>query len=118
MPYPGREAFWYFLHPEDCGTSSELQNKLPVRTNGALETQCRAFGVFVEQRYSAWAILLPTVLIILVTIGSTTWFIPAWLLDHPGDLQNATVPFTMTVTLMSTLVNILVSLFLFRITNS
>jgi uncharacterized membrane protein YidH (DUF202 family) len=94
-----------------------LQEKLPVRIKGALETQCRAFGIFVEEQYSAWAIVIPTLLVMALSIGASLWFLPVWLESHQDDMQNASIPVTLAVALATVFVNLLVSLILFRMTN-
>lgn len=117
-PYPGHEVCWYFLHPEDCGTSKELKEMLPVRIKGSNITRCTAFGIYVEERYTFWVVFVPAVVIVVITLGSTLWFLPVWLKEHPTDLQNATIPVMLAVSVVSIVSNIMVSLFVVRITNA
>jgi hypothetical protein len=117
VPYPSREVWHYFMHPADCGTSRELNKMLPVRVEDATTSRIRAFGIHIEERYSALAIFIPASVMVLLTLGSTLWFIPAWLKNHSGDLQNATVPVIVAFTVVGSLVQLSVSLLIFRWTS-
>ncbi|KAF4996921.1 hypothetical protein FDECE_12244 [Fusarium decemcellulare] len=118
VPYPSRELWHYFMHPEDCGTSTEMNQMLPIRVSDAIPHRIRAFGIHIEERYSVLTIFLPAFLMILLTFLATLWFIPAWLKNHPHDLQNATVPITLTFTVIGCFIQLLVSLLLFRWTST
>lgn len=90
--YPSNEVWHYFSHPSDCGTSDALNRVLPVRVKETLDSHARAFGIYIEERYSVWAIFLPACVAIGITLAATLWFVPQWLSTHPDDLQGATVP--------------------------
>ena len=110
LPFPTREIFWYFLHPEDCGTSSSLNQMLPVRLGDDLVTHGRAFGIYFEELYSLWAIFIPVVVLSSLLLGATLWFIRG----HTDDLQTAIVPFTVASSIGTLVINVAVSLLLFR----
>ncbi|CAM1501956.1 Fc.00g039400.m01.CDS01 [Cosmosporella sp. VM-42] len=110
LPFPAREICWYFLHPQDCGTSSALNEMLPVRVRSGLATHRRAFGIYIEQRYSVWAIFVPVVVLSAMLLGATLWFVKS----HTDDLQTAIVPFTVASSIATLVVNVAVSLLLFR----
>ncbi|CAI6282786.1 unnamed protein product [Periconia digitata] len=116
--YPGGEVCFFFHNPSECGTSSILKETLPVRTTGPIKTRCRAFGIYVEERYSFWALVVLALAMVIFTLGVTMWFVPEWLRDHPGDLQNATVPVMLAVSVVSIFSNLLVSLFVVRMSSS
>jgi len=116
-PFPSHEVWHYFMHPEDCGTSTDLKEMLPTRFKGPIVSRSRAFGVHIEERYSALAIFIPAALMFLLTLGATLWFIPPWLKEHPDDLQNATVPIMVAFTVGGFFIQLVVSLLIFRWTN-
>jgi hypothetical protein len=101
------------MHPADCGTSTDLNKMLPIRIKDAT-SRIRAFGIHIEERYSVLAIFIPAFIMVLLTLGATLWFIPPWLNDHPGDLQNATVPVMVAFTVVGFFVQFFVSLLIFR----
>lgn len=106
---------WYFLqHPDECGTSRLLNDTLPVRRHGTTGSRFTAWGLYIEQRHSVLAIFIPTLAMIVATLSATLWFVKPWLEDHPGDLQNATVPVIVAVTTLSMLLQLLTSLLVFR----
>lgn len=110
LPFPDREICWYFLHPEDCGTSSSLNQMLPARVGDDLVTHRRAFGIYIEELYSLWAIFIPVLLLSSMLLGATLWFIKG----HTDDLQTAIVPFTVASSIGTLVINVSVSLLLFR----
>lgn len=105
------------MHPEDCGTSTEFQEMLPTRSKGPIVSGSRAFGVHIEERYSALAIFIPAAFMFLLTLVPTLCFIPSWLKEHPDDLQNATVPIMVAFTVAGGFIQLVVSLLIFRWTN-
>lgn len=113
-PYPSNEVWHFFQNPADCGTSTYLTEILPVRMQCGLGSRARAFGIHIEEAYSIWAIVVPSCIVVLVTLGATLWFAPLWLHTHPDDLQNATVPITAVFTIVGSLLQIVVSLIMFR----
>ncbi|KAM5363807.1 hypothetical protein ACJZ2D_011841 [Fusarium nematophilum] len=108
------EAWFFFNNPDECCNSRELNHALPVRLNDTSDSRITAWGVHIEQRHSVLTIFIPTIALTLVTLAGTFWFIPQWLKDHPGDLQNATVPVTLGFTVIQFLIQLLVSLLIFR----
>ncbi|KAJ2999064.1 hypothetical protein NUW58_g123 [Xylaria curta] len=112
--YPSNEVWYYFRNPDDCGTSTDLNQILSVRIQGRLGSRARAFGIHIEEAYSVWAILVPSFVVVSVTLAATAWFIPLWLSTHPGDLQNATVPITVVFTVVGSLLQVVISLVIFR----
>jgi hypothetical protein len=101
------------MRPADCGTSTDLNKMLPVRIKDAA-TRTRAFGVHIDERYSVLTIFVPALVMVLLTLGATLWFIPLWLSNHPGDLQNATVPVVLSFTVVGFFVQFFASLLIFR----
>ena len=85
-----------------------------MRTKGTIASRARAFGIHVEEAYSIWAILIPSCVVVLATLGATLWFVPHWLRGHPDDLQNATIPVQVVFTVFGSLVQIFISLIMFR----
>ena len=116
-PYPNSELWYYFKNPEDCATATKLNKKLPARISNIIASDARAFGIHIEERYSALAIFIPALTLLLLTLGATFWFAPLWLNNHPGDLQNATVPLMAAFTVVGVFVQLLVSLLIFRWTS-
>lgn len=106
------------MYPEDCGTSSDLKDMLPTRLKGSIAPRSRAFGMHIEERYSILAIFIPALIVVVVTLGATLCFIPYWLKEHPGDLQNAAIPITVAFTVVGILLQLLISPLLFRWANS
>ncbi|KAK8848930.1 arginyl-trna synthetase [Apiospora arundinis] len=116
--YPSNEVWHYFSHPSDCGTSDALNRVLPVRVKGTLDSHARAFGIYIEERYSVWAIFLPACVAIGITLAATLWFVPQWLSTHPDDLQGATVPTMLVSSVLGSLFQAFFSLLVFRWTHS
>jgi hypothetical protein len=112
--YPNGEAWYFFNHPEDCGTSTSLNEMLPKKSRDEEKSRIIVYGMYVEQRHSVWHIFVPAVLVLGFTLGGTLWFIPSWLKDHPGDLQNATVPVLLAFTVVQFVLTLLTSLIIFR----
>lgn len=108
------EAWYFFQHPDECGTSRFLNDTLPVRLHATTGSGFTAWGLYIEQRHSVLAIFVPTLAMIVATLGATLWFVKPWLKDHPGDLQNATIPVIVAVTTLSMLLQLLTSLLVFR----
>ncbi len=116
-PYPHNEVWFFFQNPTMCGTTKKLSKKLPVLINDASSHRSAAFGIHVEERYSAMAIFVFGIIMCLLALGATAIFIPHWLKGHPDDLQNATVPAMLVLGVINTMVPLSVSLLVFRITN-
>ncbi|KAH8711840.1 hypothetical protein GQ44DRAFT_731073 [Phaeosphaeriaceae sp. PMI808] len=112
--YPNGEAWYFFNHPEDCGTSTTLKEMLPKKFKDEEKSGTTVYGMYIEQRHSVWQIFIPAVLLLGLTLGSTLWFIPLWLKDHPGDLQNATVPALLAFTVIQFILALLTSLIIFQ----
>ncbi|KAH8821287.1 hypothetical protein F5884DRAFT_850522 [Xylogone sp. PMI_703] len=74
--------------------------RIPKRV-GALEVKIGsvelAWGIQAQHAISSFRILLYHVLILVATFGPWAW----WLKLHPGDLQNAAVPFSTAAVLIS-----------------
>ena len=87
---------------------------LPVRIKGPITSRNRAFGMHLEERYSILAIILPAFVLILVILVPSSWFFPFWLARHPNDLQNAAVPVTVAMSVLTLVMNIPISLLVFR----
>ncbi|KAI0156865.1 hypothetical protein GGR57DRAFT_511217 [Xylariaceae sp. FL1272] len=99
----------------DSGTSTDQCKILPVRVTGGLASRARAFELHVDEAYSVWVIFIPACVAVLGTLAATTWFVPVWLSDHPGDLQNATVPAQVVFTVVITILQILIPIVVFRV---
>jgi hypothetical protein len=112
--FPNGEAWYFFNHPEDCGTSTALKEMLPKKSKDEEKSGTTVYGMYIEQRHSVWQIFVPAVLVLGLTLGGTLWFIPQWLKDHPGDLQNATVPVLLAFTVVQFALTLLTSLIIFR----
>jgi hypothetical protein len=110
--FPNGEAWYFFMHPEECGTSKALQEMLPKRKKD--ESNPKIYGLYIEQRHSVWQIFVPALLVILLTLSATIWFLPLWLKEHPGDLQNATVPLFLALTVVGLVLQLSMSLIIFR----
>ena len=83
---------------------------LPARVRSDLVTHRRAFGIYVEELYSVWAIFIPVLGLSILLLGATLWFIRG----HTDDLQTAIVPFTVATSIGTLVINVAVSLLLFR----
>ncbi|OAL53531.1 hypothetical protein IQ07DRAFT_640587 [Pyrenochaeta sp. DS3sAY3a] len=113
-PYPNGEAWYFFKHPKYCGSSTALRDMLPKRRKDELRSGITVYGLYIEQRHSVWQIFIPVVLVLTCTLGGTLWFIRPWLRDHPGDLQGATVPVFLALTVVQSLLGLLTTLVVFR----
>ena len=87
---------------------------LPARINGPITTHCRAFGIYVEEHYTFWVVVLPALVALVFTLVITLCVLPVWLKDHPGDLQNATIPALLALNVVSIFINCIFSLFVVR----
>jgi hypothetical protein len=67
-----------------------------------------------EERYSILAIILPAFILLLLTLVPCTWFFPFWLANHPDDLQNASVPVNVAMSVLALVMNLPISLLIFR----
>jgi hypothetical protein len=56
---------------------------LPVRIKGPIATRCTAFGMYIEERYSFWAVFVPALVFVMFILGATLWVVPVWLEGHP-----------------------------------
>lgn len=108
------EAWYFFQNPEECCNSTALNAALPVLLNTTPNSRIKAWGVYIEQRHSVLPILIPAIILVSATLGATFWFIAPWLKDHPGDLQNATVPVIVAFTVIGFFLQLLISLLIFR----
>jgi len=108
------EAWYFFRNPDDCCSSKVLNNRLPVRLNDTADARIKAWGIYIEQRPSIIPIFCPVIVITLLGLIATVWFIPQWLGNHPDDLQNSTVPLIVFFTVAGFFLQSLVSLFIFR----
>jgi len=99
-----------------CGNSRTLNGALPVRLCEAIDSRVTAWGIHIVQRQSIIPIFIPVFVVAVLTVGSTLCFIPSWLNDHPDDLEGATVPVVVAFTVVGLLLQLLVSLLVFRIT--
>lgn len=113
-PCPSGETWFFFNHPDLCGTSKCLNDALPVRLGDSAESRITAWGVHIEQRYSVLIIAIPASIVFFVTIAATLWFVFWWLEQHPDDLQNATVPISLAMATVTSFVSTAVCLVLFR----
>ncbi|CAN9159058.1 unnamed protein product [Alternaria alternata] len=112
--YPNGET-WHFLNnPEDCGTSAVLKEMLPKKIKDENKSRMTMYGIYIEQQHSVWQIFIPVLLVLGLTLGGTLWFIFPWLKDHPGDLQNATVPVMLALAVVQFILTFLTSLIIFR----
>lgn len=119
-PWPEDRSFpngevWHFLnHPEYCGTSTETKDMLPVRLKGPIGSRTQAFGMYLNEEYSLLVITLPTILLSLLLMIPSGWFMGFWLDEHPNDLQNASIPMHIVSSLLNLFINIPLTLLLFR----
>jgi hypothetical protein len=110
--FPNGEAWYFFMHPEDCGTSKALKEMLPKRKKDVSNPEI--YGLYIEQRHSVWQIFIPAFVVIVLTLGATLWFVPAWLKEHSGDLQNATVPLFLALAVVGLILQLSISVIIFR----
>lgn len=118
IPFPSRELWYYFMRPDDCGTSTALNKMLPIKVVESSHSRMTAFGIFIEEGHSVIALCIPPLIIFLFTISATFWFVPQWLKEHPDDLQNATTPTITALTVVSFPIQLFISVLLFRWTNA
>lgn len=90
---------------------------LPARVNDTISARSLAFGIHIEEKYSAFAIFAVASFVCLLTLVATLWFIPSWLEKHPRDLQNATTPMVVAFTVVNIFVSLATSIAIFRLTN-
>jgi hypothetical protein len=111
--YPNGEAWYFFSRPGDCGNSTALRDMLPKRRRDKAGTG-EMYGLYIEQRHSVWQIVIPIVVVLVLTLSGTLWFIVPWLKDHPDDLQGATVPVFLALTVIQFILTLLTTLVVFR----
>lgn len=105
----------YLRDPTRCGEDHKVKGILPIRTKGEIDkSDMRAFGIHFEERYSIWIVLLPSALLALLVLVPAAWFFWYWLNFHPGDLQNASVPLIVGLSVLTFATSIPVSLLTFR----
>jgi hypothetical protein len=114
LSFPGQEVWYYLNNLADCGTSVSLKDRLPIRVKGPIASQTRAFGLHFEEHYSVWIILFPSFVVALLFLVPTGWFVRHWMGLHPGDLQGAAVPASLGVAMLSLVINMHMSLLMFR----
>lgn len=114
VPFPNRELWYYFMRPEDCGSSNALNEMLPMRTGAPSASRITAFGVHIVEKHSIITLCIPPFVLFLFTIGATLWFVPEWLRTHPGDLQNATIPIIAALTVVMFPVQLFTSALILR----
>lgn len=93
-----------------------MNKELPVLVKDAIPRHSLAFAMHVEERYSALAIFVVASFVCLITLVATLWFIPCWLEEHPGDLQNATTPVVVAFAVVNISISLATSLLIFRLT--
>lgn len=88
-PVPTRLLMEYFDDPSCAGTSTAILEAFPVRTTGEMtRLEKHGWGLHGAEHLSFWRILCVTG----VVLFGPSWFFVHWLVVHPGDLQNASVP--------------------------
>lgn len=118
---PTTETLHYLEHPEESGTTSQISKKLPVRLTDIPKADAfdetgdafEAFGIHIEQALPVRTLALSLVFIFVLVFGSTIWFIPFWLNNHPDDLQNATVPLVVTSAIVLSVTSITLAVLFF-----
>lgn len=96
----------YLFNPIDCGTSVDLNGRLPTLVKNIILPQDFAFGVHFEEGPFFFAILLSPILLVCLVVLFTIWFIPFWLERHPADLQNATTPLLVALAIVSPILSL------------
>ncbi|SPJ79161.1 uncharacterized protein FTOL_07552 [Fusarium torulosum] len=100
LPCLNGQAWFFFNNPDECGTSRQLNDTLPVRRSDTRDSYITAWGIHLERRPSVLIIALPVLLASLLIITATIWFVPLWLENHPGDLQGAMVLTVVAITVL------------------
>jgi hypothetical protein len=94
------------LHLQDgCKRNDEINTViagLPRRKTNLTENlaQSTGYGIVAEQGWSLWKFLTMMAISTMVGLIFFIW----WLEGHPGDLQNASIPFFMILAIMGTFV--------------
>lgn len=109
FPCSSNELWLLFEDPEECGTSKDLNESLPVRCGDPDRSRIDAWGVHMEQEYSANLMIIPVLIIDCLTLAGALWYMPFWLENHPGDLQNATVPVFLGMAIVGFLLHLPIS---------
>lgn len=87
----------YFEHPSCAGTSGDILEHFPKRTNGLI-TQLRGddWGLHACEYLSYFRY---RIMCCLVLMGPFLFFV-YWLVEHPNDLQNAAIPIALAMALI------------------
>lgn len=76
---------------------NELVDTIPKRVLGKVGSYAKVtgYGMHAQQGWSVWRFMVTHTTIAVLTLPFFIW----WLSVHPGDLQNASIPFFMALTL-------------------
>ena len=85
-PIPAEELMEYFHDPSCAGTLNYATESFPKKRNEKIIKT--AWGLHAIERLSFFRVLL----LLGLVLAGTLVFVPYWLSEHPGDLQNAFVP--------------------------
>ncbi|EGX46082.1 hypothetical protein AOL_s00110g246 [Orbilia oligospora ATCC 24927] len=86
------EIMDHYDHPDDSINASNcIKFAMPKRVNDLPAGRCDAWGLYAAEAICPTKILIWALIVNIVPIFA---FAPWWLVNHPGDLQNAFVPST------------------------
>ncbi|KAF3213530.1 hypothetical protein TWF679_005346 [Orbilia oligospora] len=86
------EIMDHYDRPDDSiNTSNCIKFAMPKRVNDLPAGRCDAWGLYAAEAICPTKILIWALIVNIVPIFV---FAPSWLVNHPGDLQNAFVPST------------------------
>jgi hypothetical protein len=107
---------WNFMNQVDrCGTSTQLNQELPLYLNGSIVSgHRRGFGMYFEEKYSVWGIVFLSFIVSMPIMAPLAWIAKDWLDKHPDDLQGAFVPFMLGLSVLVPLLNFYASLLAFK----
>lgn len=114
--FPGSEVFYYWQDPEECGTAANLKKLLPIRLKGQIRAQTRAFGMHIVEHPNFWINFLPYFCLYLLVLVGTGVFMGHWLVQKPGDVQNAFVSVMIGIGVLTIVMPMWASFLMFKMT--
>ena len=88
----------YIMYHRHCITDSDIDDLisgLPKKTNGCIGKKARSVGYGIRGIHG-WS-LAKFLCMLALSTGIGLIFFVYWLVKHPGDIQNASVPYFMLV---------------------
>lgn len=105
-PVPARLLMEYFDDPTCAGTSAKTLETFPKRISEMSGDEKYGWGLQACEYISFFR----AIILCLCMLVGPIWFFLEWLVKHPGDLQNASVPLFLVFALIGSFIGTLVIL--------